>query len=375
MNNRRTYLDYNASAPLRAQARLAMLAALDAVGNASSVHWEGRRARALVEDAREQLAAFINARPSEVVFTSGATEANNWVLRASWDTIFVAGIEHESVLACVRESRARIIDVPVDRDGVVRCEMFAEQFARNHDVGRALAVLQLANNETGVVQPVAKTAACAEVHGIVLHSDAVQAIGRVTVNFAELGVDYLAISAHKFGGPKGIGALIIRDGAQLAPFIAGGGQERRRRAGTENVAAIAGFAAAAGAAAQDLAEAQRVAALRDAVEDQVRAIVPSAVIIGEEVERLANTSCIAVPGQLAETLVIKLDLGGVAVSAGSACSSGKVGTSHVLTAMGIAPEVARSAIRISLGPATTHSDIAAFLAVWKAIHVDAALAA
>jgi cysteine desulfurase len=375
MNNRRTYLDYNASAPLRAQARLAMLAALDAVGNASSVHWEGRRARALVEDAREQLAAFINARPSEVVFTSGATEANNWVLRASWDTIFVAGIEHESVLACARESRARIIDVPVDRDGVVRCEMFAEQFARNHDVGRALAVLQLANNETGVVQPVAKTTACAEAHGIVLHSDAVQAIGRVTVNFAELGVDYLAISAHKFGGPKGIGALIIRDGAQLAPFIAGGGQERRRRAGTENVAAIAGFAAAAGAAAQDLAEAQRVAALRDAVEDQVRAIVPSAVIIGEEVERLANTSCIAVPGQLAETLVIKLDLGGVAVSAGSACSSGKVGTSHVLTAMGIAPEVARSAIRISLGPATTHSDIAAFLAVWKAIHVDAALAA
>jgi cysteine desulfurase len=375
MSNRRTYLDYNATAPLRAQARSAMLAALDAIGNASSVHWEGRRARAIVEDAREQLAAFINARPSEVVFTSGATEANNWVLREGWDTIFVAGIEHESVLACARESRARIIEVAVDRDGLARSETFAQQFARNHNVGRALALLQLANNETGVVQPVVETAARAKSHGIVLHSDAVQAIGRVTVNFAGLGIDYLAISAHKLGGPKGIGALVIRDGAQLAPFVAGGGQERRRRAGTENVAAIAGFAAAVAAAVQDLAEVRRIAALRDALEDQVREIVPSAVIIGKEVERLDNTSCIAIPGQLAETLVIKLDLGGVAVSAGSACSSGKVGTSHVLTAMGIAPELARSAIRISLGPATMPSDVAAFLAVWKAIHVDAALAA
>ena len=234
---------------------------------------------------------------------------------------------------------------------------------------RRLLSLQLANNETGIVQPVAAVAETARSQGLAVHTDAVQAAGRIAVDLQALGVDYLSLSAHKLGGPKGVGALIVRDGTPLPAYIAGGGQERRRRAGTENVPAIAGFGAAARAAVGDLATMDRVRALRDRVELEVKAVTPTAVVIGAEADRLPNTTSIALPGASAETLVIALDLAGVAVSAGAACSSGKVGASRVLEAMGLAPALARAAIRVSLGWGSTEADVAAFAAAWA--HVAA----
>lgn len=368
MNGTRTYLDHNATAPLRPEARQALLAALEVVGNGSSVHAEGRRAHGLIEDAREQVAAVVNARPAEVVFTSGATEANNWVMAAGWDTVFVAGIEHDSVLAPARTSGARVIAVPARADGTVAVATVAEHRLDAADAfGRAIVAVQLANNETGALQPVPEIAAMARARGLFVHTDAVQAVGRIVVDFAALGVDALSLSSHKIGGPKGVGALVVRDSVRLSPFIVGGGQERRRRAGTENVAAIAGFGAAATAARQDLEHVGRMAALRDRLEREAVRIAPRAVVIAGETVRLPNTACLALPGQSAETLVIKLDLMGLAVSAGAACSSGKVGPSHVLAAMGIAPDLARAAIRISLGWNSSEADVDAFLRVWMEI--------
>jgi cysteine desulfurase len=376
MTMARTYLDYNASAPLRPAARQAIAASLDVCGNPSSVHAEGRAARGLIETAREQIATLVNAKPSEVVFTSGATEANNWALAGGWEAICVAGIEHDSVLSAARECGAKVIDLPVSRAGVIELSGAAEQIARAaQTVGRTLVAVMTANNETGVVQPVAEIAALAAELGAHVHVDAVQAPGRVPVDFAALGVDTLALSAHKVGGPRGVGALIVRDGVALPALIRGGGQERRRRSGTENVAGIAGFGAAAAAITSDREVAQRMQRLRDSLEDGVRRISPAAVIVGSEAARIANTSCVALAGKPAETLVIKLDLEGVAVSAGSACSSGKVGESHVLAAMGLPQEISRAAIRVSLGPETRDDDITAFLAAWEKVAGGAALAA
>lgn len=372
----RTYLDYNASAPLRPEARAAVLAALDLTGNASSVHAEGRRARAVIEAAREQVAALVKARPSEVVFTSGATEANNWALSAGWSAVFASPMEHDSVLAPLRRSGARHIVIPAMPDGIAAVESIAERVLLDAEpLGRALVVLQMANNETGVLQRVADTAAFAREHGLAMHCDAVQAIGRVDIDFPALGIDTMALSSHKIGGPKGIGALVVRDGLDIAPLIVGGGQERRRRAGTEAVAAIAGFGAAAQAAGRDIPEAGRIGSLRDALEEQLLRLTPDAVILGRSADRLANTSCIALPGRLAETLVIALDLAGIAVSAGAACASGKVGASPVIEAMGLGSDVARSAIRVSIGADTGETDIAAFLAAWGRIAAAAAQAA
>jgi len=362
---RRTYLDWNATAPLRPEARAACVAALDVLGNPSSPHAEGRRARAIVEDAREQVAALVGAKPAEVVLTSGGTEANNAVLAAGWPTILVAGIEHDSVLAPARASKVRIVELPVAKDGVVRATDLADRVVAQ--TGRALVSLQMANSETGVLQPVAEVAAIAKAHGVFVHTDAVQAAGRVAIDLRALGVDFLSLSAHKLGGPKGIGAVVIREGASLPAFIAGGGQERRRRAGTENVAAIAGFGAAAEAARRDLATMARVRALRDRLEAEMCAVTPGAVVIGADAERLPNTASIALPRASAETLVIALDLAGVAVSAGAACSSGKVGASHVLEAMGVEPAVARAAIRVSLGWSTTQADVAACIEAWSKV--------
>jgi cysteine desulfurase len=367
MNQVRTYLDWNATAPLRREAEAAMVAALAVVGNPSSPHAEGRRARAIVEDAREQVAALLGARPAEVVFTSGGTEANSAVLAAAgWDKVLFAGVEHASVLAPARNSRARLVEIPVDGAGVVERDGLSAALASAGE-GRVLLTLQLANNETGVLQPVAEVARHAKERGLAVHTDAVQAIGRIPVAIADLGVDYLTLSAHKLGGPQGMGALVIAGHAAFAPLICGGGQERRRRAGTENVAAIAGFGAAAAAAQRDLARRQRVEMLRVRLEEQVRSVTPEAVIIAEGAPRLSNTTSLALPGASAETLVIQLDLAGIAVSAGAACSSGKVGASHVLAAMGLAPQLARAAIRISLGHGSTEHDVARFLDVWTHI--------
>jgi len=364
MSRQRTYLDWNATTPLRPQARAAMLAALDVAGNPSSVHAEGRAARALVEAAREQVAALAGASPSEVVFTSGGTEANAWVLSADWDRVIVSEIEHPSVLVPAQArgpSSVRLIDT--QREGAVDLG----DLARALDHGKAdrdLLSVQMANNETGVLQDVGAIASTGRERGAVVHTDAVQALGKVAVDFRALGVDYLSISAHKIGGPKGVGALIVRQGAALPALITGGGQERRRRGGTENVAGIAGFGAAAEAAGRQLEEFARLRALRDGLEREAKRLVPQAMIVAEQAPRLANTACIALPGHKAETLVIALDLAGVAVSAGAACSSGKVGPSHVLAAMGLEPAIASSAIRVSIGWETTERDVAAFLDAW-----------
>ena len=371
----RVYLDYNATAPLRAEAKAAMIEALDVAGNPSSVHSEGRKARRVIEAARESVARLVGAKPSEVVFTSGATEANAWVMAQPWDTIFVSGVEHDSVLAPARANGAEIVTLTTGSDGRVAVEEIAARVLSGAATGRTLIALQRANNETGVIQDVAAVTAFAREHGLFVHTDAVQAPGRIPVDFAALGADTLSLSAHKLGGPKGIGALVIRDHLDLVPLIRGGGQERRRRAGTENLAGIAGFGAAAEVALQDLATASRIEKMRDDLEAAVRAAAPSTVIIAEAAPRLNNTTALALPGKLAETLVIRLDIAGLAVSAGSACSSGKVGASHVLEAMGLPRDVAASAIRVSLGPETTKDDIAAFVAAWKDIASKAALAA
>ncbi len=364
MTTSRTYLDWNASAPLRPEAREAIISALDVTGNASSVHAEGRRARGIVETAREKVAALVRCKPSEVVFTSGATEANNWVMAAGYDVVVRAGIEHDSVLGPAHASGAENVGLPVSERGDVAISVIETHPA----MGRTLLALQLANNETGVIQPVAGAAVLARARAFAVHTDAVQAPGRITIDFHALGVDTMSLSAHKMGGPKGIGALVIRDGFELPNFMYGGGQERRRRAGTENVAAIAGFGAAAEAAERDLALVARVQTLRDQLEASVLDLTPEARIIGSSAPaRLPNTSSIALPGAQAETIVIKLDLAGVAVSAGSACSSGKVGPSRILAAMGLAPELAKCVIRVSIGPATTALDIAVFLTVWRDI--------
>lgn len=372
---RRGYLDYNATAPLRPEAKAAMVEALDVVGNPSSVHAEGRRARSIIEAARESVARLVGAKSSEIVFTSGASEANAWALSQPWATIFTSGVEHESVLAPARASRAELVMLPVGRDGRLGLDDVARALSAQGVAHPSVIAVQFANNETGVIQPVAEIAELARANGVKMHIDAVQAVGRLQIDFAALDVDTLAISAHKFGGPKGVGALVIRDHVDLVPLVRGGGQERRRRAGTENIAAIAGFGAAAEAALRDLESVSAVGEMRDQLEAEIMRISPNAVIIGESVPRLFNTVAVALPGKLAETLVIRLDLAGLAVSAGSACSSGKVGASHVLEAMGLGPDIAAGTIRISLGQTTTQDDIAAFLAAWKTIAGAPALAA
>lgn len=372
----RTYLDHNASAPLRPAARAAMLAAHDATGNPSSVHAEGRRARAIIETAREQVAALVGAKPSEVIFTSGATEANNAVMAAGWKAICLSAIEHDSALSPARACGAKVIALPASTDGVVQLSEVAETLTHAaQGGGRVLLSVMMANNETGVIQPVAEAAELAQSLGISLHVDAVQGPGRLPVDFSTLGADTLTFSGHKLGGPRGVGALVVRDGVNLPAFVKGGGQERRRRGGTENVAGIAGFGAAAAEVLREHEAMQRAGILRDKLEAGVMAANPDAVIIGRNAPRIGNTSCIAFPGKSAETLVIRMDMEGIAISAGAACTSGKVGANSVILAMGLGESIARAAVRISLGPETTEQDVAAFLAGWAKVAGGAALAA
>jgi cysteine desulfurase len=366
----RVYLDWNATALLRPAAREAARAALDVCGNPSSVHGEGRAARRLVETARGEVAALVNADPRNVIFTSGGTEANALALDPSpeRDRLLVSAIEHPSVLSGGRFGPSAIETLPVKADGAIDLTTLERRLAEFARAGaRPLVSLMAANNETGVIQPVAAAAEIVHRHSGFLHVDAVQAAGRISLDIHALGADLLTLSAHKLGGLKGAGALVKRDEAMvIEPLIKGGGQERGARAGTENVAAIAAFGAAAKAAKADLAtEARHMVALRDRLEAQLRAMAPEAVIFGAGADRLPNTTLVALPGGKAETLVIAFDLDGVAVSSGAACSSGKVAPSHVLAAMGIAGERARGAIRISLGPTTTETDIDRLLQVWQ----------
>jgi cysteine desulfurase len=361
------YLDYNATAPVRPAAAAAVAAALEAAGNASSVHAPGRAARRRIEDARERVAALVGAAPANVVFTSGGTEANALALTGSDATrLLVSAVEHDSVL----RNAPGATPIPVDRNGVVDLAALDRLLAEPRGE-TCLVSLMLANNETGVIQPVAEAAAIARAHGARMHCDAVQAAGKIAVDIAVLGVDMLTLSAHKIGGPQGVGALVLRDGMTLAPLLKGGGQERGRRAGTENLPGIAGFGAAAAAALADLAAGApaRIAALRDGLEAALAApaAIQGAVIHGAGAARLPNTSCIGLPGRSAETQVMALDLAGVAVSSGAACSSGKVRASHVLGAMGLSAADAGCAIRVSLGWASTQDDVDRFVAAWGAL--------
>jgi cysteine desulfurase len=358
----RAYLDWNATAPLRPAARAAMASALELTGNPSSVHGEGRAARALIEQARGDVAALAGADARNVIFTSGGTEANALALSpALGERLLVSAIEHPSVLAGGRF--AAVEKIAVDANGIVDLAVLEAKLANTK---RALVSLMAANNETGVVQPVAAAAEIVHRHGGLLHVDAVQAAGRMPIDINTFGADLLTLSAHKIGGLKGVGALIARGDIHVDPLIRGGGQERGSRAGTENVAGIAAFGAAAEEARAKLAEeAGEMAAKHAKLEANIRTSLPHAVIFGSTVERLPNTTLVAIPGAKAETLVIAFDLDGVAVSSGAACSSGKVAPSHVLAAMGVAAELSRGAIRVSLGPTTTEAEIDRFLQVWK----------
>ena len=361
------YLDYNATAPLKPEVAAVIARALEVVGNPSSVHSFGRAARKVVEDAREQVAALAGAKPGEVVFTASATEANNLVLAgAGRARRIVSAIEHPAVLKAAQSFAGEIVVLPVDANGVVVLE--ALEAALKDRAEPALVALMLANNETGAVQPIAEAARLAHAHGALIHCDAVQAPGRLAFSMDALGVDYLSLSAHKFAGPKGVGALVARDGAPLKPSVIGGGQERSRRAGTENVPGIAGFGEAARLATQDLANAPRLAKLRDALETRALEIEPRLHVFSAKAPRLPNTSCLTMPGVQSETQVMALDLAGVAVSAGSACSSGKVEPSHVLRASSLPDAISGCAIRVSLGWATREADIEAFLVAWRALY-------
>jgi cysteine desulfurase len=370
----RVYLDWNASAPLRAEARDALAAALALTGNPSSVHGEGRAARTVIEQAREQVAALVGADSRNVIFTSGGTEANALALtpaiqagadKRPFDRLLASSIEHPSVRFGGRFAAQVIEEIPVRASGVADLPALERMLGNG---GRALVSIMAANNETGVIQPISDAAAIVHRHGGLLHVDAVQAAGRTSLDINALRADLLTLSAHKLGGAKGAGALIKRDEALHLPdpLIKGGGQERGVRAGTENAAAIAAFGAAAASLKTPLAaDICHIAALRERLEAGLRALTPNAVIFGAEAERLPNTTLVAMPGGKAETLVIGFDLDGVAVSSGSACSSGKVAPSHVLAAMGVPRELARGAIRVSTGPGTTNAEIDRFLEVWQ----------
>jgi len=370
----RAYFDWNATAPLRAEARGAMLGALDLTGAASSVHAEGRAARGVVERARSQVAALAGAEAKAVVFTSGATEANMLALTPEQlvlgrqivcDRLLVSAIEHASVLSGGRFAADKVERLPATADGVVDPAALRVALAKG---GRALVSVMHANNESGVIQPIAEIAAIVHGAGGILHVDAAQTAGRIDCDIVALGADMLTVSSHKLGGPQGAGALVMLGAQPAAALIKGGGQERGFRAGTENIAAIAGFGAAAEAAGRvRQADAFRMAALRDQFEARVKAEAPDAVIFGANAARLPNTSLVAVPGLKAETALIAFDLNGVAVSSGSACSSGKVAASHVLAAMGVEPALAGGAIRVSLGWTTTDQDLDLLLIAFKRV--------
>lgn len=360
------YLDHNATTPLRPEAMAAMARAMEGVGNASSVHSFGRAQRRIVEDAREAVAALCGAQPANVVFTSGGSEANNTILRGTdAQSVFVSAIEHASVLDARSDRRI----VPVGTDGVMDLAALADLLATAE--GPVLVSVMAVNNETGVIQPIEQVAEI--VHGVggKLHVDAVQAAGKVALQPIVEAADWIAVSAHKMGGPVGAGALIVREARPFEPLIKGGGQERRRRAGTENVVAIAGFGAAAAAAA-DLSQAVALAELRDQVESE---IVEEAKVYGADAPRVANTLCVGMPGVPAETQIMSFDLAGIAVSAGSACSSGKVEPSHVLVAMGATAEEATETVRVSFGWSSQPSDAARFIDAWRQIRKRATEAA
>ena len=369
----RVYLDWNATTPLRPEAKAAMAAAWELFGNPSSVHAEGRQARRLIEDARAALAGAVGAVPRNVVFTSGGTEANALALSpglrggsgAPLQRLLVSAVEHPSVMAGGRFAPVAMSRIAVTRSGVVDLSDLRARLASGQP---ALVSIMAANNETGALQPIHEAVRIVHEAGGLLHVDAIQALGKIPLDIKEIGADLLSVSGHKIGGPKGIGALVIAEGLSgVEPLLRGGGQERGHRAGTENVAGIAGFGAAVKAALAAMeADRPRLEALRSRLEAGLRQTPGGgALIFAEDAPRLPNTTLFTVRGLRAETAVIGFDLEGVAVSSGSACSSGKVQPSHVLEAMGFGPDLAQGAVRLSLGWSTAETDVDSALQAWR----------
>jgi cysteine desulfurase len=360
------YLDYNATAPLRPEVRAAMEALAGAPLNPASVHGVGRAAKKHLEDARAGIAQALSAFPNEVIFVGSGSEANNMVLRAfaGERALLVSAIEHASISKTA--SLLGAATVPVDGNGVVNLTMLEAQLKA---LGRpALVSVMLANNETGVIQPIAEVACIAHTHGALVHCDAVQALGKTTLDWGLLGVDMLTVSGHKCGGPVGAAALLVRNDLPIKPLITGGGQELGRRAGTENIPAIVGFAEAVKQAVRG-EQAKEWLEWREWLEATLLQAAPEAQIFGSNATRLPNTLQISMPGVKSETQLMNFDLAGFAVSAGSACSSGRVAASSVLLAMGVTPEIAETAIRISWGWGTTHAEVEAFAEAWKAAYL------
>lgn len=368
MLSRATYLDYNATAPLLAAAKDSMLAIYAHPANASSVHKFGRTGRMHVESARDAVAKLVGTRANAVIFTSGATEANNTILRTAPVTrVLVGATEHPSILNGGGPAQEMI---PVLPSGLIDLAAL-ETLLANGNGDTALVSVMLVNNETGVIQPIRDIAQIVRACGGFLHCDAVQAAGRIAIDMKADGIDFLSLSAHKIGGPQGVGALVTHtcfDTQTMPPLLTGGAQEQNRRAGTENVAGIAGFGTAAAQAHAQLADFIKVGALRDRIEAHVMAACPQAIIFGKDAPRVANTTMIAMPGVPAETQMIHFDLAGIAVSNGSACASGTVKAPHVLKAMGADDTAATCAIRISLGHENTDADVDYFLETWDKLY-------
>lgn len=359
-----TYLDYNATMPLRPKALEAIILANQQGGNASAVHRLGRQGRQLLDTARRRLARLLDAESEDIIFTSGGTESNNTILQAFHHmgaAIFVSSIEHACVLNAVPERQL----IPVTPSGVVDLRTL-EKMLQTRERQLCLISVMMANNETGVLQPVAEIVDIAKRYGALVHTDAVQAVGKIPVRFRTLGVDYLSLSAHKIGGPLGVGALLVRDGAPYRALMRGAGQEKGRRAGTSNVPGAMGFLAALEEALQE--DWVPIEQLRDRFEENVRKVCPSAHIFSESAKRLPNTSCLTMPGVSHEVQMMAFDLDGICVSHGAACSSGKVDVSHVLKAMGWDHDLMTQAIRVSLGPTTTAQDMEKLLRAWTTLY-------
>ena len=365
----RYYLDYNATTPVRPEAIEAVARAMATIGNSSSVHAEGRSARAIVEEGREKLRALVNAPVNGVIFTGGGTEAIHYALNGTVKTgavkrIFVSAIEHAAVPANAAETGAAVETIPATAKGVADLCWLRERL-KDYDArrdGGFLVCVMFANNETGIIQPVREAADIAHENGGLIFIDAAQAVGKVPVNFVMSGADLMAITAHKFGGPIGVGALIAAPNLPLHPIMRGGGHEQNRRAGTHNVPAIAGLGVAADLAAGSIAKTPKIAAMRDRMQDAAEAA--GAIVWGKSEARLPGTLSLSAPGFPSQTQLMTMDLAGIAISSGSACSSGKTKPSHVLTAMGADDALASSGIRVSLGWNSTDEDADAFCREW-----------
>lgn len=361
-----TYLDHNATTPVRPEVIAAVSDIMEMTGvNPSSIHGFGRDARKCIENARQSVSALVNAKSEEVIFTGSGTEADNMVIMGgNWSCVMISETEHSAVLktGLLRTGNSQLL--PVDKDGVIDLDVLDKRLAEVK--GATLVCVMAANNETGVLQPIKDVVDIARAHGALTLCDAVQAVGKIDVDFAAWNVDYMALSAHKMGGPQGIGALICREGKRLSSLVTGGGQEKGVRAGTENAPGIVGFGVAAKIVKDTwLDTAERLRNYRDELERRVLEISPSSAVFSAKASRLPNTSNISLPGVKSDTQVMSLDLAGVAVSAGSACSAGKVEPSHVLDAMQISHELAMTAIRISFGWNSKSSDVDSFIGPWS----------